>query len=97
MVGKRSRRQRRERRSAAVSRSAALADPPFNADCDPASNLGKGNLNQDRSDEISIGRRSDRQSRNTPPMRNAASASQIPAAGETRPWRASETPIREIE
>src|SRR4029077_17936505 len=54
-------------------------------------------LNQERSASSSIGRRSDCQSRKTPPTRNARSASQTPAAGETRPWRAKDTPIKEIE
>src|ERR1700690_3913221 len=44
-----------------------------------------------------IGRRSDRQSKKAPPSRNAESASQTPAAGERRPWRARETPIKESE
>src|ERR1700726_3459827 len=54
-------------------------------------------LNQERSASRSIGRRSDCQSRKTPPRRNARSASQTPAAGEMRPWRAKDTPIKEIE
>src|ERR1035438_5665678 len=47
--------------------------------------------------EKSMGRRSDRQSRKAPPSRNAESASQTPAAGERRLWRARETPIKERE
>src|SRR6267378_153039 len=54
-------------------------------------------LNHERSASSSIGRRSDCQSRKTPPTRNARSASQTPAAGEMRPWRAKDTPIKEIE
>src|ERR1700686_5306834 len=38
-------------------------------------------LNQERSEASSRGRRSDRQSRKTPPSRNTKSASQTPAAG----------------
>src|ERR1700674_2649756 len=54
-------------------------------------------LNHERSASRSIGRRSDCQSRKTPPTRNGRSASQTPAAGEMRPWRAKDTPIKEIE
>src|ERR1700674_818 len=54
-------------------------------------------LNHERSARSSIGRRSDCQSRKTPPTRNARSASQTPAAGERRPWRAKDTPIKDIE
>src|SRR5271163_277073 len=50
-------------------------------------------LNQERIAVNSIGRRSDCQSRNTPPTRNTKSASQTPAAGERCPWRAKDTPI----
>src|SRR5580704_18522701 len=53
-------------------------------------------LNQERRAVNSIGRRSDCQSRNTPPTRNTKSASQTPAAGERCPWRAKDTPIKEI-
>src|ERR1700733_9494731 len=54
-------------------------------------------LNHDRSPASSIGRRSDCQSRNTPPTRKTKSASQTPAAGESRPCFAKETPIKETE
>src|ERR1700674_4959256 len=54
-------------------------------------------LNHERSASRSIGRRSDCQSRKTPPARNARSASQTPAAGEMGPRRAKDTPIKEIE
>src|ERR1700730_5570624 len=54
-------------------------------------------LNHERSASRSIGRRSDCHRRKTPPTRNARSASQTPAAGEMRPWRAKDTPIKEIE
>src|SRR5208282_3707808 len=54
-------------------------------------------LNQERNPANSIGLRSDRQSRKTPPARNIKSASQTPAHGGNRPCRANDTPIREIE
>src|SRR5450759_4658833 len=54
-------------------------------------------LNQARKPASSMGRRSDCQSRKTPPARNARSASQTPAAGERRPCLAKETPIKESE
>src|SRR5208282_1166686 len=51
----------------------------------------------ERSAVNSIGRRSDCQSKKIPPTRNTKSASQTPAAGESFPCRAKETPIRETE
>src|ERR1039458_7260753 len=54
-------------------------------------------LNQARKLARSMGRRSDCQSRKTPPARNVRSASQTPAAGERRPCFAKETPIKESE
>src|SRR6266481_8477900 len=54
-------------------------------------------LNHERSASRSIGRRSDCQRRKIPPTRNVRSASQTPASGETRPWRAKDTPTKEIE
>src|ERR1039458_148568 len=54
-------------------------------------------LNHERSAVSSRGRRSDCHSKKTPPARNTKSASHTPAAGETRPCRAKDTPIKEIE
>jgi len=54
-------------------------------------------LKKDQTPANSIGRRSDCQSRKTPPTRNTKSASHTPAAGETRPCLANDTPIKEIE
>src|SRR5271165_2835260 len=54
-------------------------------------------LNHSRNEATSMGRRSDCQSRKTPPTRKTRSASQTPAGGDRRPWRAKETPINEIE
>src|SRR5208282_3092828 len=108
MVGKRrlNKRRRLGRRKAVPSRRAGRDDSPFS--CRPGAGrvgvedgmpeaLSLELLNQERNKASSIGRRSDCQSRKTPPARNTKSASQTPAAGERRPWRAKDTPITEIE
>src|SRR5208282_1116304 len=108
MVGKRrlNKRRRLGRREAMPSRSAGRDDSPFSCRAvagRPAVEDGRPEalslqlLNQERNPANSIGRRSDCQSRKTPPTRNTKSASQTPAAGERRPWRAKDTPITEIE
>src|SRR5208337_2005489 len=105
MVGKRRLNQRLRRGSRGVT-PLGRDESPFSCkagdgwlDVKPA-NLNALNheaVNQERSAVSSMGRRSDCQRRKAPPTRNARSASQTPAAGERRPWRANETPIREIE
>src|ERR1022692_3413851 len=66
----------------------AVEDPPIEETPSQVPNLDVLNLdalNQDRNPANSIGRRSDCQSRKTPPRRNTKSASQTPPAGERRP------------
>src|SRR5271157_4552099 len=108
MVGKRRLNQflRRSARSVMPLRSAGVDESPFwgkagagwlDVKAVNLSDLNQKAVNQERSAVSSMGRRSDCQRRRAPPTRNARSASQTPAAGERRPWRANETPIREIE
>src|SRR5208337_1531068 len=108
MVGKRRLNQflRRSARGVIPLRRAGRDDSPFCGKAGAgwldvkAANLNALNqkaVNQERSVISSMGRRSDCQRRKAPPTRNARSASQTPAAGERRPWRAKETPIKEIE
>src|ERR1017187_4538109 len=101
MVGKRrlNKRHRRGQRVRILSRRGGRDDSPSSGSgC--AFNFNDPTLeplNQERNPANSMGRLSDCQSRKTPPTRKTRSASQTPAAGERRPWRAKDTPIKEIE
>src|ERR1700679_771850 len=111
MVGKcrLNRRRRSARLAPALPRVTTRAESPFRVspvalrvDASDARDLNQEILdeevlNQERTPASSIGRRSDCQSRKTPPTRKTKSASHTPAAGDSRPCVAKETPIRETE
>src|SRR5580658_10217814 len=104
MVGKRRLNKRRRigtlrvTRSRKARRESPFSDLPFKGSAALRQKLlSHENLNQARIPASSMGRRSDCQSRNTPPTRKTKSASQTPAAGERCPCLAKETPIKEIE
>src|SRR5271165_7037754 len=101
MVGKRrlNNRHRRGQRVRILPRTGARDDSPLSGSaCAFMLEDRKAEpLNHERTPAISIGRRSDCQSRKTPPARKTKSASHTPAAGESRPWRAKDTPIKEME